>query len=152
MTTTTNLIEKAERRHRELTKIIEAAEQVREEYAQLQAFLVMAKQMTGLLFPEHNGSKASSGETAHSQVALPLNGGSSHALLRPNVPTISNRAEQVLRRRGPLHMKELLQEMRSAGWKGKGNDFKDAKNVTNSMLNHKQMFRNRGGNIWEVIA
>ena len=135
---TTDVFEKARNRHRELSRIIQAAEDVRVEWTQLQEFLAMAQR----LFPNDIGDgtgDAAGAPTGHQAV----NG-------QP-VITIADRAEQILRKRGRLHMKELFREMRSSGWKATENDSKDVKNLRNTVASRPKRFKNIGNNTWEVV-
>ena len=135
---TADVFEKARNRHRDLSKIIQAAEDVRLEWTQLQEFLAMAQR----LFPDDVGDgtgTAPSAQVGHQSVDDQL------------VITIADRAEQILRKRGRLHMKELFREMRAAGWKATGDDGKDLKNLRNTMYSRKKRFKNIGNNTWEIL-
>jgi hypothetical protein len=135
---TTDVFEKARTRHRELSRIIQAADDVRVEWTQLQEFLAMAQK----LFPNDIGDGA--GDTVGAPPEHPAVNG------QP-VVTIADRAEQILRKRGRLHMKELFREMRAAGWKATGEDGNDVKNLRNTMSNRPKKFKNVGNNTWEMV-
>ena len=97
---TADVLEQARKRHKELSKTIQAAEDVRLEWTQLQEFLAMAQR----LFPDDVGDGAVSAASAPVE-HQPVNDQS--------VITNADRAEQILRKRGRLHMKDLFREMRA---------------------------------------
>ena len=132
-----DVLEKARSRFKELSTIIQAADGVRAEWAKLQEFLAMAQQ----LFPDDVGD----GTPAVPAVEHPSGNG------QPSL-TIADRAEQILQKRGRLHLKQLLQEMRAAGWKATENDTNDLKNLRSTMDNRKERFSNTGKNVWEIRA
>jgi hypothetical protein len=67
-------------------------------------------------------------------------------------PTIPDRAEAVMRTRGPIYIKDLFAEMRSQGWQGTGNDDNDRNTLLSTLSTRKQRFKNLGGNVWDVAA
>ena len=133
-------IERAQKRYRELTRIIQSAENVRAEWNKLREFLAMAKQ----LFPDEVGDSnedAAASLDFHSEAHPPYG----------QSVTTPDRVEQILRRRGRLHLKDLFVEMRADGWKSTGNDSNDMKNLRNSIYTRKERFKNVGNNIWELV-
>lgn len=145
-----DLVEKARQRHAELSKIIKAAEDVREEWNQLNAFILMADQMEERLSPKHeadNRQQSRPNVVAVIETAgMAVNGHSSNGHL-----TIPDRAEEIIRRRGPIHLKPLFKEMRLTGWKATGDDAKDLRNLASSLSTRKERFKNMGQNVWDVI-
>src|SRR5260370_21768862 len=143
----TDIFEKAQRRHSELSKIIEAAEAVRTEWAELQGFLTMARR----LFP--NDIADSAPTAVQNGTGAPTTKGRPKPYFpaNPNSPpigqaTIADRAEYILRKRGKLHLTELFKEMRATGWKATGDDSKDFKNLRNTIYSKKDSFNNIGKN------
>ncbi len=148
-----DIIERARQRFSELSIIIEKAEKVRDEHAQLGSFLAMAQRVTESLSPTRTGPASEEEIEHHSS----QNG--SVGILFPDEDAISTapssipeRAEKILRQRGPLHLSELFTEMRKQGWKATGDDTRDKRNLASSLWTRKgDRFNNLGNNVWEVV-
>jgi hypothetical protein len=140
MPATADLIEKARNRHKELSKIIEAAETVRPEWKQLQEFLAMAER----LFPIEIGNVGQSSQAKEGRPELRqgVNG---------SPGTIADRAERILRGRGTLSLKDLFSAMRAAGWEATGVERNDLNNLRNTLASKKDRFENTGMNNWRLM-
>jgi len=139
MATTTDLIEQARNRYRELSTILDAAESVRPEWKQLQVFLAMAER----LFPKElgDGSQSAPARDAQPEIRQGVNG---------NAGTIADRAERILRGRDRLPLKDLFAEMRAGGWQATGIERNDQNNLRNTLASRKDRFENTGRNIWRL--
>ena len=139
MPATADLIEKARTRHRELSRILEAAEAVRPEWKQLQEFLAMAER----LFPKELGGGSPSAPAKEPQPEI-------HQGVNGNAGTIADRAERILRGRERLPLKDLFEEMRVAGWQATGIERNDLNNLRNTLASKKDRFENIGRNTWRL--
>ena len=132
-----DIIQQAQKRFEETSKIIAKAEEVRAEHNQLSQFLEIAKQLSTTL--PGNGRRP----VEKPAVQVP-------ALQPPNM-SIPDRAFAILKTKGKLHLSELFLEMRRLGWKSTGDNVKDKKNLNTSLSTRPTRFHNLGKNVWEVV-
>jgi hypothetical protein len=133
-----DIIQQAQKRFEETSKIIAEAEKVRAEHNQLAQFLEIAKQLSTTL--PGNGHKL----MEEPDVQIP-------ATQPPNM-SIPDRAYAILKAKGKLHLTDLFTEMRRLGWKSTGDDVKDKKNLNTSLSTRPTRFHNLGKNVWEVVG
>lgn len=151
-----NAIEMARKRYQELSTIIEEADKVRAEHTQLESFFRMEDLLAQKyspkngVVPETNTSVNSNG---HKPSIEESNTESDFMLSNPAVTNLSipDRAEVILKERGPLYLSELFKQMRQRGWKATGDDSKDKKNLAASLFARKKRFLNIGNNTWDVV-
>ncbi len=132
-----DIIQKARKRFEETSKIIAEAEKVRAEHNRLSQFLETAKQLSAAM--PGNGHRPVEKPAAQIPAVQPPN---------MNIP---DRAFEILKAKGSLHLSDLFLEMRRLGWKSTGDDGKDKKTLNTSLSTRPKRFHNLGKNVWEVV-
>jgi hypothetical protein len=142
-----DLVQKARERFAELTKIIEAAQAVGQEWSELNSFLNQVETVRKRLEPQ-TGKDSEPERLPEPRVARPAR----PPLQKDGVNMTADLAEFVLAVHGPkMHLEDVLKHMLEEGWVGTGDHARDLKNLYNNLWAKKERFRNVGKNIWERV-
>lgn len=140
------VIELAQERFAELSQILTRANEVREEWLELKAFLENAEQVQQRLDPSGAVPRFLPAQTVDMPPAL-------RPVVIKRMEKSTELADYVLRNHGPqLHVTEVLERMSANGWIGSGDARKDYKNIHQLLASKPKRFRSLGKGMFERLG